>query len=54
MKVLTWPSYWLLPLAFCAIAILSTLRVWATLTDRFTVHEHDPLEEIQSDTEGSA
>lgn len=53
LKVLTWPSYWFLPLAFGAMAILTALRVWATLTGRFTVHEHDPLEEINSDIEGN-
>lgn len=52
MNVLTWPSYWLLPIAFALMTVLCAFRLWAMLIGGFVVHSHDPLEEIDSHIEG--
>ena len=44
----TWPSYWILPAAFGLMSLILLIRLWETLTGRFEMAEHDPLEELQS------
>jgi len=52
INVLTWPSYWLLPIAFGLMTVICVIRLLAMFTGHFVIHSHDPLEEIDSHLEG--
>lgn len=52
MRVLTWPSYWLLPLSFLIMTLLCVGRLWTVVTGKFELATHEPLEELQSGMEG--
>lgn len=51
IKVLTWPSYWLMPLAFGLMTVLCAIRIVQLATGKLSVHAHDPLEELNADLE---
>ena len=48
MRVPTWPSYWILPVAFGLMLLVLMLRIVEVVTGRFDDHEADPVEEVQS------
>ncbi|MCB1384141.1 MAG: TRAP transporter small permease [Notoacmeibacter sp.] len=44
----TWPSYWILPVAFGLMTVLLGMRVVAVARGSFIDKPHDPAEEIDS------
>ncbi|PHP65912.1 C4-dicarboxylate ABC transporter [Zhengella mangrovi] len=48
MNFLTWPSYWILPVAFGLMSVVLLLRLVGMATGSYVDHAHDPLEELDS------
>lgn len=48
MRVITWPSYWILPFSFGLALIVIAIRIIEILTGQFTDGDHDVLEELES------
>lgn len=46
MDFATWPSYWILPIAFGLMTLVCVLRVVSVLTGDFTEDTHDPVETL--------
>lgn len=49
----TWPSYWILPLAFGLMCLILLIRLIELGTGRFEIARDEPLEEIQAVTGAS-
>lgn len=48
MHFYTWPSYWILPLAFGLMALVMGMRIITLAQGRFVDRSHDPLEELNA------
>lgn len=46
MDFYTWPSYWILPVAFGLMTLVCLLRLITVLTGEFTEDTHDPVETL--------
>lgn len=48
MRVVTWPSYWILPFSFGLALIVIVIRIIELLTGQFRDGEHDPMDEVEA------
>ena len=46
MDFYTWPSYWILPVAFAVMTLVCLLRLISVLTGDFTEDPYDPVETL--------
>lgn len=51
IRFVTWPSYWILPISFGAMALVMAIRVLSVLRGTFADTAHDPMEELSGHVE---